>query len=174
LIDCHILAGADGYDNDLIGFDCVNDPNPISISIQLVIAREVHADLITQVFPDMGVFFKLGKLFGNEELTRSFCLPSNCVKSPFASLVSLTFQVGTAQAFLRKNVVQRVNAGKTLALLNEFVNLHVLGKILKLLPYLGRDNHPLSFVYVFNVYDDFSLLRRMITSNPRSLIDSNP
>jgi hypothetical protein len=33
LVDFHLLAGANGYDDDLIGFDRVNDPNPISISI---------------------------------------------------------------------------------------------------------------------------------------------
>ncbi|HIJ69513.1 MAG TPA: hypothetical protein HPP57_08445 [Deltaproteobacteria bacterium] len=47
MIDLHVLAGANGYYNNLIGFDLINDPNPISISIQLVIAREVHADLTT-------------------------------------------------------------------------------------------------------------------------------
>ena len=89
-------------------------------------------------------------------------------------MVNLTFQVGTAQALFGKDVVQRVNAGKTLALLNEFVNLHVLGKLLKRLPYFGRDNHPLSVVYVFNVYHDFSLLRRMCKCAPGSSINSNP
>ena len=37
-------------------------------------------------------------------------------------MVSLTFQVCTTQTFVSEDVVQRVNAGKILALLNEFVD----------------------------------------------------
>ena len=75
LIDFHLFAEANVYDNDLIGFDRVNNPNPIPISVQLVIAREVHANLVTQVFTDLRVFFKLGKLFGYEKFLSPVQLP---------------------------------------------------------------------------------------------------
>lgn len=74
-----LLADHQGFDNDLLLDDTVDDSDAFLGHIELVIAREVETGFMTKMVPKEGSCFELLELLGNRlfqgaiEVAKVFC-----------------------------------------------------------------------------------------------------